>query len=239
MSPEAGWLLVDQIIPRLRSAIPNAVPLIAPETAEEVIQDGVALAAKLIHSAELAGKRVVQFAKGKGRKDITAGSIAFYAISKLRCGRRSTGSTVIDVHGAGTQINGNSRLESFDQIVSQDQEGSDECFMLHDVLGNSSEDVAMAVARKMDYEEFYAELPAREKAVVKYLVEGLCGSAIARKLRVTSSTIQTIKKHLAKALVEFMGPQAHILQDVQRRPLWRESLDAIRQKNGCRYDRCH
>jgi len=37
MSPEAGFLLQDQIIPRLISAIPNVVHLIAPEDEGELV----------------------------------------------------------------------------------------------------------------------------------------------------------------------------------------------------------
>ena len=65
MSREAGFLLQDQIRPRLISAIPNAVPLIAPEDIQELVQDGTAMAAQIIHHAELKGKLLVQSVNGK------------------------------------------------------------------------------------------------------------------------------------------------------------------------------
>ena len=52
MSPQAGFLLQDQVVPRLRSAIPNAVSFIGCEDVEELIQDSTALAAKMMHNAE-------------------------------------------------------------------------------------------------------------------------------------------------------------------------------------------
>jgi DNA-binding NarL/FixJ family response regulator len=84
------------------------------------------------------------------------------------------------------------------------------------VLSNDADDPSMAVARMLDWEEFCSDLPARERAVVKLLIEGKSGSAIARKLRVKASKIQTIKRHLAQAIIEFMGPE--ILQEIQRLP---------------------
>ena len=62
MSPQVGFLLQDQVVPRLRSAIPNALSFIGCEDAEELIQDGTALAAQMMHNAEQAGKKVVRSA---------------------------------------------------------------------------------------------------------------------------------------------------------------------------------
>jgi hypothetical protein len=92
-----------------------------------------------------------------------------------------------------------------EEVVAVNEECGGEIFLLHDVMSNDADDPSVAVARKLDWEEFCSDLPAREKAVVEFLVEGASGSAIARKLRVCDSTIQTIKRHLPKALVDFMG----------------------------------
>ena len=42
MSPQAGLMLVEEIAPRLRSAIPNAVRRVGAEDSEELVQDGIA-----------------------------------------------------------------------------------------------------------------------------------------------------------------------------------------------------
>jgi len=55
MSPEASFLLQDQILPRLISAIPNIVSFIGSEDAHELIQDGTLIAAKMIHNANATG----------------------------------------------------------------------------------------------------------------------------------------------------------------------------------------
>src|SRR5258708_5817082 len=58
MSPIAGSLLIDEIIPRLRNSLPMAVLRIGSEDIEELIQDGTVLAAQILISAESKGKNV-------------------------------------------------------------------------------------------------------------------------------------------------------------------------------------
>ena len=53
MSPHTGFVLVNEIFPRLKRAIPNVVCLVGCEDVQELIQDATAIAAKLLHSAPL------------------------------------------------------------------------------------------------------------------------------------------------------------------------------------------
>src|SRR5215213_7823273 len=89
MSPEAGELLTGQIAPRLRSAIPRSVHTVGAEDHEELIQDGIAMAARMLHNSEAAGKLA------------PAASVAYYTLQHLKSGRRSTGSSRADVLAAG------------------------------------------------------------------------------------------------------------------------------------------
>ena len=193
MSPEAGWLLVHQIVPRLRAVIPRSVLCVGSEDHEELVQDATCLAVRIMHNGEQNGKRVPH------------SSAAYYAIQHCKSGRRAVGHSCVDVHGSPCQLQGRVRVESLEEVVAVNEENGCEIYLLHDVLSNNADDPSMAVARKPDWEEFCADLPANEKAVVEFLVEGASGSAIARKLKVNDSKIQTIKRHLARALVEFMG----------------------------------
>ena len=236
MSPQVGFLLQDQVVPRLRSAIPNAVAFIGCEDAEELIQDGTAMAAKMMHNAERAGKKVVSSAGGRRGQEITAGNVCYYTIEKLRCGRRSTGSTVVDVHGAGIRLKGNTRLSSLDEPAAVDEETGGE-LTFNDVLSQDEEDPSIQAARKMDWELFMVGLSARDQAVIEGLVEGTSGSAMARKLGVCSSTIQRRKRSLAKAVAAFMGDD--ILIEVRRLPRWKDSLDATRERQAVRFERAH
>ena len=75
---------------------------------------------KMMDGAEQAGKKVVRFASGRGK--VTASNITFYTIEKLRSGRRSTGSSCVDVYGSGTQLNGTTRLNSLEEVVASTEE---------------------------------------------------------------------------------------------------------------------
>ena len=114
-----------------------------------------------------------------------------------------------------------------EEVVAISEENGGEIYYLHDVLSNNdADDPSVVAARRLDWNAFCSDLPAREKLVVEFLVEGASGSAIARKLRTTDSRIQTIKRHLAKAIVEFMGPE--ILQEILKLPAWKNSILATR-----------
>jgi DNA-binding CsgD family transcriptional regulator len=241
MSPQAGFLLQTEILPRLISCIPNAVSFIGSEDAQELIQDATALAAQMIHNAERSGKKVVRN-PGAGRrgarklKTISAGNVAFYTIQKLKCGRRSTGSSTVDVYGSGTQINGTTRLSSLDEMATGlDDVG--EPLQLHDVLSNDQEDPGTKAARKIDWDSFMASLSIRDQAIIGCLVEGKPLASLARRRHLNSSSILYHKRRLADAIQDFMG--SDILIQIRRKPNWKDSLDASRERLACREERRH
>jgi hypothetical protein len=225
MSPRAGFILQDQVVPRLRSAIPKVVHCVGSEDAQELIQDSIAMAAKLMHNVEKTGKQV------------TPGNIAYYTIQHIKSGRRSTGYSTVDVYGSGTLLNGKTRLNSLEEVVASNEETGGEIFELHDVLSRDEEDPGTKAARKMDWASFMASCSARDQAIIQFLIEGKTGSAMARKLGVCTSTIQHRKKNLAVKILGFMG--CEILVDIQRSPRWKQDLQSIREKMACRYDRAH
>jgi hypothetical protein len=125
-----------------------------------------------------------------------------------------------------------------EEVVAVAEENGGEIYYLHDVLSNNAaEDPSMVAARKLDWQEFVADLPARERAVVEFLIEGASGSAITRKLKVDSSKIRAIKQHLAQEIVEFMGP--HILIEIQCRPQWKQNLETTREKMALKHEKSH
>ena len=110
MSPRSGWLLVDQVIPRLKAVIPRSVLTVGSEDHQELIQDATCLAARIMHNGERKGKKVPHQ------------SAAYYAIQHCKSGRRSVGHSCSDVHGTATQLNGRSRLESMEEVVAVAEE---------------------------------------------------------------------------------------------------------------------
>ena len=188
------------------------------EDAQELIQDSIAMAAKLMHNVE------------RARKKVTPGNIAYYTIQHIKSGRRSTGSSV-DVHGSGTQLNGKTRLNSLEEVVASDEEGG-QIFTFNDVLSRDEEDPSTKAARKLNWEEFVSGLSPRDQSIIQFLIEGTSGSSIARKLGVCGSTIRNNKRTLATKILEFMGTD--ILIEVRRSPRWKQDLQATREKMAYR-----
>jgi hypothetical protein len=195
------------------------------EDHNELIQDATALAARMMHNVEAAGKTV------------TPGNIAYYCIQHIKSGRRSTGSSVVDVHAPKTQLVGHTRLSSLDEVVASSEENGGEIFTFNDVLSRDEEDPSTKAARKMDWESFMASLSARDQAIIQFMIEGTQGPAIARKLGVCSSTIHHRKKSLAAKILDVMGPR--ILQEIQRWPRWKDDLMTSRERLACKHLRAH
>jgi DNA-binding NarL/FixJ family response regulator len=221
MSPQAGWILQAEVVPRLRASIPRNVHCVGSEDAEELIQDSIAIAAKMLHSAEAAGKQ------------LTPGNLAHYALKHVKSGRRSTGSSVVDVMAPGTQLNGHARLNSLDEPVADQTSG--EGFTFNDVLASDQEDPATIAGRNLDWQSLLTRLTAREKAMVTYLLEGKTVSDVAWALRVSRSAMQQCKERLVHLIREFMGRD--ILVEVLRVPGWKDNLNASRQRLACRFER--
>ena len=58
MSPQVGWILKEEVVPRLRSVIPKAVKSVGAEDPEELIQDATVMAAQMMERNERRGKQV-------------------------------------------------------------------------------------------------------------------------------------------------------------------------------------
>ena len=221
MSPHAGEMLLNEVSPRIRSAVPHAVRQVGCEDAAELVQDTIAIAAKLYDNAEKAGKVV------------TPGNITFYAIQHAKMGRRSYGqSKTCPLHPC-CQLNGRADLNSFDEPASS-EEGFEE-LTIADVFSSDSEDPATKAARKLDWEAFSATLTERAKAVIEMLVEGGCIREVAVRFSVSDSTMQNTKNQLKAKMIEFFG--VDILAEIARLPAWKDNLVASREILACRVER--
>jgi len=164
---------------------PGVAHCVGAEDAEELIQDGTTMAARLLIRSERDGKKV------------TAGNIAYYTIQHVKAGRRFHKFSKVDVMAAGTQIAGRTRLSSLEEVVASDQETGGEIFLFHDVLSRDEEDPSTRAARRLDWAEFYAGLPERERAAVEFLLEGKTLREAGRSLGFSDSSMQQSRKALA------------------------------------------
>jgi hypothetical protein len=139
------------------------------------------------------------------------------------------------VYGAGTQINGRTRLTSLDDVAAQDEETGGEIFLLQDVLTADQEDPATKAARKMDWQQFVAGLPERERVAIEFMVQGNTLRDAAHALRVSDSAMQQSKRNVAAKVLQFT--RFDILAEIQRQPQWKQNLETIREKLACREER--
>lgn len=222
MSPEAGDLLMQEVAPRLRSAIPRYVKPVGAEDAEELVQDAIVVAAQMLHRVELAGKSV------------TPGNIAYYAILHMKAGRRSQSASRADVMANGTQLDAKSCVLSFEEEVGFDPE-LDEPITLGELLSTEHEDPSMAAARDIDWELFISTHDYRYGVIIKGMVEGKTAKATAADNGEGFSRIYQLMQKLADDLREFLGDRA--IEDSAKIPAWRAHLLADREKVTCRADR--
>jgi hypothetical protein len=215
-------MLLDEIAPRLRSAVPRVVMPVGAEDSEELVQDAVFTAARMLDSAERAGKKV------------TAGNIAYYAILHMKSGRRGNGSGRTDALASTTQLDASSSVLSMEEEVGYDPE-TDEAITLGDLLACGREDPALAAARDIDWDLFLATHDYRYGVIVQGLIEGKNFGEMARGCGPGFSRIYQLKVALAEDLLAFMGSQA--LDDSVRIPAWRAHLVAEREHVACRADR--
>lgn len=222
MSPESGTMLLEEIAPRLRSAIPRVVMAVGAEDSEEVVQDAIVTAARMLQSVEHAGKTV------------TAGNIAYYTILHMKSGRRSRGCGRTDALAASTQLDHKSSVLSMEEEVGYDPE-TDEVITLGDLLASEREDPALAAGRDIDWGVFLATHDYRYGVIVLGLLEGKNFGETASGSGAGFSHIYRLKTKLAEDLLAFMGRQA--VADSARIPLWRASIMADRERVACRADR--
>jgi len=162
MSPQAGIVLMEEIAPRLRSAIPQCVRAVGCEDGEELYQDGLAMAAHMLDGLEKRGKQV------------TPGNVAYYTLLHLKSGRRSYSTGSSDVMGSRTQMALHSVVLSLETEVGWDGE-IDEPVRLEEMLTCSDEDVAAAAGRNLDWEEFISTHDPRYLCVIHDMA--ICGGS--------------------------------------------------------------
>ncbi|MCE9610328.1 MAG: hypothetical protein K8R23_09060 [Chthoniobacter sp.] len=222
MSPSAGDLLVEHIAPRLRAVVPKVVRPVGAEDSEELVQDAIYTAARMLDSVERKGRTV------------TAGNIAYYAILHIKSGRRGNSCGRTDALAPTTQLDGCSSVLSMEEEVGWDPE-MNEPITLGELLASEHEDPAMMAARDIDWDLFLATHDYRYGVIVAGLLEGKnfgesvigCGEGFSR--------VYQLKAQLAEDLLAFMGTQA--IADSMRIPAWRACIMADRERVACRHDR--
>jgi hypothetical protein len=223
MSPQTGCLLINEIAPRMR-ATARCLPKVGADDVEEVYQDGLAIAAKMLDNAEQNGK------------EVTAGNIVWHASKQLATGRRSTYAGRTDTMAPSTMLDGNSRIASLHGEVVSDQEpgGGVESTPLTDLLVDTVEDPAMAAARNIDWAEFLSGLDALSRKMVVAFAHGDTARSLKNEAGLSDSGMSSRKRQLIAKMREVLGPDC--LADAGRQPDWRADITAQQEKDACRHE---
>lgn len=221
MSPRAGFVLLNQIEPRLRAIVPH-IKTVGAEDAGELLQDALAVAAKMLHDLEERGK------------EVTPGNIAYYTILHMRSGRRSYSAGRTDVMSAGTQLDKLASVLSFEEPAGHDPETGEE-IPLGDMLTGNADDPAMAATRAVDWEEFLGTHNPRYGALVSDFAQGRGAKATAAQLGFSDRWGYDLRDKLAADLREHFGEDA--IAGSMKVPLWRGNVTVDHEKAACRADR--
>jgi DNA-directed RNA polymerase specialized sigma24 family protein len=222
MSPMMSEMLVHEVVPRLRHAA-GSIPKIGHEDDEEIVQDATLMAARMMNSAEQAGKT------------ITAGNASYYAARAARSGRRSYYTGRSDAMSPGCQIDGKAKHEFLDQEIELE---FGDFGTLHDVIPRSDyqgteSDPAEEAARNLDWEAFLASHPPRHRTAILVLVEGGTMREAGKRCGLKDSAALVLKRRIAADLVAFFGGDVirRLLDGV--RPDWESDLRSVRERHSC------
>lgn len=220
MSPLSCELLVQEVVPRLRSAV-RTIPKVGHEDDEEIIQDATLMAARMMDSAEKAGKT------------ITAGNASYYAVKAARSGRRSYYTGRSDVMHPGCQLDGNAKHEWLDQEVEFE---SGDVGSLHDVIApygyqGCETDPAEEAARNLDWKAFLAQSPERYRIAVDVLLSGGTMREAGKRCGLKDSAALNLKRRIGADLLEFFGEETirRLLHGVA--PNWESDLRMSRERS--------
>lgn len=220
MSPYCGEVLLGGVMPIIQATVPRVIRPVGSETFAELVQDGMAIAAAMLDSAERRGLPLL------------AKSTAYYALQRLKTGRRSTGATRTDALCPAAQLDDNVTVASMDDAV-ETEEGED--LTLHELLAAPEEDPSQVGARELDWAELMDDLDERDLALIRTTINGDRLDLLAKQFGVSSPRVTQLKRELGHQIKLRWGPDA--LETAVRRPAWNASVDSIRERLACRHDR--
>ena len=192
------------------------------DDAEELYQDGLAIAARMLDSAERQGK------------EVAPASVAYYATRQLLTGRRSTYAGRADVLSPTAQLDGRSRLTSVDLEIHDPETG--EGIPIGEALACNHEDPSQAAARNLDWEAFLLTGDGMTALMVGAFARGDTMRDLKGVTGLSDSGISARKRKMSARLLEHFGadsPDA-CLADAGRDPSWMADVMAQREADACR-----
>jgi DNA-binding NarL/FixJ family response regulator len=156
------------------------------EDSDELVQDGMCMAAQAIDSLETQGK------------DLMPRSVAYYTIQRLKTGRRSQYAGRMDAMCPGTVLDKQVVLADMEEAASHDETGEELTF--GEMLASDDENAATLAARDIDWSMVEPLLTDRELKVLQALVEGRGTSEIAFGCQVSAPAVTQAKRRIGQKI---------------------------------------
>jgi hypothetical protein len=225
MSPNAGMLLIHQIQPLILSAIGRgAVRTVGPEDRAEIVQDVLAMAARIVDSAEAA------------EKPYTASTVAYYALQAAKSGRRSTYGGRTDALSSAAALDGHAQVVSMDAPVTTANDAEDDAGSLHDILAVYKAGPDEEAGRKVDWDAAIDTMGSRERTVLGDAALGLNPSQTADALGVSRPRVTQLRRQVAKR-VGTAWQTDDPLALATTVPAWQRHIDVARACRAGRAER--
>ena len=223
MSPTAGTMLVEEILPIITANVPRGVRRTGSEDAEELVQDTLCSAAQMLDSAERSGV------------PLYPSSIAYYSIQRSKTGRRSTSAGRMDAMCPAAQLDRAVSLTSMDAEIEENATG-EETVSMHELLAAQTEDPAQTAARELDWSELLQQLDERQIEILTLTAQGGRLEKLAFKYGVSNARVCQLRRRLGQRVQHLWGATA--LQDATREASWkRNNLHTAGEKAACRRER--
>ncbi len=208
MSPTLQQQFIQNILPIIVATVPKAIKPIGCEDREELVQDALAMACEGADSLEKRGKEII------------ARSVAYYAIQRLKSGRRFKQAGRTDVLSTGCRLH-NCQVESLDAPVQQGDD--DETLTLGDMIAAKKDDPAQRAVRRIDWSGFTSDLDQRKQRVLTGTAAGFAVKELADEMNVSPPRVVQLKREIAADARGYWG--GNVLQDAAAEPAWaREQL---------------
>ena len=222
MSPKTGQMLLDSVRPIIRASLAKgAVKTVGCEDIQELEQDGMAQAANMLESAELAGKVV------------SPNSVAYYVLQALRSGRRFGCASRTDAMSPATQLDGRTVMLSMDAPLDVFDEDDDDGVDLHSCLAATGEDPAAQGSRELDWDAMMTFINPGDRDLLLGTAAGVPGIDFAIMYNVTPARVTQRKRELGYKMRSALGET--VLADCVRELPWEGHMRAYREKRACRY----
>ena len=215
-------MLLDSVRPIIRASLAKgAVKTVGCEDLQELEADGMAQAANMLESAELAGKAV------------SPNSVAFYALQALRSGRRFGCASRTDAMSPATQLDGHAVMLSMDAPIAIDDLDDDDEITLHSCLAATGEDPAAQGSRELDWGAMMTFISPEDRDLLLGTAAGVPGIEMAFMYNVTPARVTQRKRELGHKMRSELGD--NVLADCVRESPWEGHMRAYREKRACRY----